>query len=178
MSTAVRAFWFIPFRHVAADDLELWFESMARQGWAPTRLGQWSSLRMRLARGEPATSRYVVDQQTRPRPDYFSTYRDAGWELVGQMASMYVWRRDYRGSRPEAFTDRYSRYQRNRRFALSAATAAALLLVATLVVAGAAVFTDTDDGTRLQLWIATGLFGVIAVAITVAAAVIWRARRR
>jgi hypothetical protein len=174
----VRAFWFIPFRHVAADDLERWFESMAERGWAPTRLGQWSSLRMRLSRGEPKTSRYVVDQQTRPRPEYFSTYRDAGWDLVGQMASMYVWRKEYRGSRPEAFTDRYSKYQRNRRFALSAATAAAVIFAGAIVLAGAAVFAQTNSGTRLQLWIASGLFVVITMAITLAAAVIWRGRQR
>lgn len=176
--TTTRAFWFIPFRHVAADDLERWFESMADKGWVPTRLGQWSSLRMRLAQGQPKTCRYVIDMQPFPRAEYFTTFRDSGWEHAGQMASMHVWRREYSGHRPEAFSDTESRQRRSQRLALAVTPSAAIMLVMAIALAVAALAADTDDGTRLQLWIAASLGFVLATAIGAAAVAIWRARRR
>jgi Protein of unknown function (DUF2812) len=178
MSATMRAFWFIPFRHVAADDLERWFEARAERGWAPRHLGQFSSLRMRLAPCAPKTCRYVVDLQVKPRQDYFTTFRDSGWEHVGQMASMHVWRKDYDGARPEAFTDSHSRTLRARRIALAAATAAGVFLATTLVLAAAALAADTDRGTQLQLWIAAGFGAALTAAIGAAVTVIWRARQR
>jgi hypothetical protein len=43
----------MPFRRVVAADLERWFEEQAVDGCAATRLGQWSSIRMRPHRAEP-----------------------------------------------------------------------------------------------------------------------------
>lgn len=175
---ARRSFWLVPFRHLVADDLERWFEAMAAQGWAPRHLGQWSSVRMSFRRGQARTSRYVVDvQPTAPRADYFSTYQDSGWELVGRMASMIVWRRDYTGDRPEAFSDRESLSGRDRRLAFAAALAAAVFLVGTLAVVLAALRADVDAGTRLQLWLVAALSALLAIGTGSAAITVRRARR-
>ena len=107
--------WGSPFRWVVPADYEDWLEDMARQGWHPEPVGQWSSLRMVFTRGEPQKMRYVYDMNAFPKADYVETYRQFGWEPVGQMASCFLWRRAYDGPRPEAFTDPASVRARNRR---------------------------------------------------------------
>lgn len=177
MSTT-RAFWLIPFRYTVPADLERWFEQRAAEGLIADRVRQWSSLRMRLNRREPATYRYVVDAQPAPRSDYLTTYEDLGWEHVGQMASIHVWRRAYTGKRPEAFTDRPSATGRNLRFALAAGIAAVMLLVVAIVLAIVAVAADVAADESVQLWLAAGLAGLVGVAVAAATLTILRARNR
>lgn len=176
MSTA-RAAWFVPFRHVVPADLERWFEQRAAEGLFAEWIRQWGSLRMTLTRRAPATYRYVVDAQPAlPRSDYRTTYEDLGWEYVGQMASIHVWRRAYDGERPEAFTDRVSSTGRNLRFASAAGIAAALLLIVAVALAVVAASAGGAAGT--QLWLAASLSAVIGVAVAAAAVAIVRGRNR
>lgn len=172
--TTTRAVWFLPFRRVVPADLELWFEQRAAEGWQPARLGQWSSLRTRLRSTPAATVRYVVDMQTRPRADYLATYEDFGWEHVGQMASMHVWRMPYEGERPEAFTEPSSRRARTVKVAAAAATAGALLLVGGVVELVVSLATG-DDGVDVLAGAAIGLMGL---AVCWAALTIWRHREQ
>src|SRR5665648_303672 len=87
-----------------------------RHGQVLGRVGQCSSIRMTLQDGGPATYRYVVDVQGRPRLDYLTTYQDFGWEHLGRTSNIHLWRRAYDGARPEAFTDADSLRARSRRF--------------------------------------------------------------
>ncbi len=176
--SATRAFWLIPFRHAVPADLERWFEQHAAEGLVADRLRQWSSIRMRLTRRPPAMYRYVVDVQAAPRTDYRTTYEDLGWEHVGQMASIHVWRRTYTGQRPEAFTDRTSATGRDLRFAMASGAAAVVLLLVALVLAIVAAVADVTANESLQLWLAAGLIGVVGIAVAVATLAIVRARNR
>jgi hypothetical protein len=125
--------WFAPFVHPTPARLEAWSEREAAEGWQPHELDDMSAIRLRLTKARGARVRYVVDPQQRPDADYRSTYEDAGWEYVGELSSLHVWRRRYKGERPEAFTDSSSRKARDMRLARVTGTLAALVL------AGAAV---------------------------------------
>src|SRR5665648_849607 len=69
-----------------------------RHGQVLGRVGQCSVFRMTLEDGGPATYRYVVDVQGRPRPDYLTTYQDFGWEHLGRTSNIHLWRRRTHGA--------------------------------------------------------------------------------
>ena len=167
--------WFAAFRHTTPADFENWLEAQAREGWLCEHVGQWSSIRMTFERGEPATYRYVADVQVHPRPDYLSTYQDAGWERVGQMASETLWRRRYDGARPEAFTDAASKGARTRGFAGAAGVAAGVMAVGGLAALWAWRYADVSTGDARQMLAAGIVFEAVAVAIAIVAL---RIRRR
>jgi hypothetical protein len=171
-------FWLMPYRHVAPSDLEAWLEQKSQEGLRPDKLGQSSSLRMRLRRVEPATFRYVIDLQAAPRQDYFDTYRDAGWEHVGQMSSMHVWRQPYSGARPDAFTDAESLRARTRSVAVAVEASAALMVGAAVTLVLAALFAGQDAGDNVQLWVAGTLLGAAGLAIGFATVSILRSENR
>lgn len=141
----MKTYWMTAFRYVVPADYEQWFEKLASQGWHPRKVGQWSSLAMRFFQGEPNKYRYVVDMQPFPRKEYKQMYEEFGWEFVGQMASMMVWRREYTDERPESFSDSDSRKLRNRRFIGAVAVSFALFLLGALASLGAFIFTNTEN---------------------------------
>ncbi len=159
----IRRYWLTPFKYVVPADYENWFEELAAAGWHPVKVGQWSSLAMRFAQGAPRKYRYVVDVQPTPRRDYMRAYEDFGWEFVGQMASVFVWRRVYDGERPESFTDAPSRRGRNRRFIWAVSLSFAMALLGSLITGGAAIFAPLDASRRWEL-------GIMAVLLIAAAA--------
>lgn len=103
------------YRMVVPADFENWLEKMASEGWHIGHIGQWSSILMTLKRGTPKKYRFVYDLQALPRKDYKSTYEQFGWEYLGRMASVYIWRKEYKNERPEAFSDQESIIKRSRR---------------------------------------------------------------
>ena len=103
------------FRHVVPADFESWLEKMASAGWHIDRITQWSSFVMVFRRGAPKKYRFVYDLQAAPRKDYRAIYQEFGWEYLGRMASVFIWRKEYREARLEAFSDQESILQRNRR---------------------------------------------------------------
>jgi hypothetical protein len=170
--------WFAAFRYIVPADFENWLEAQAREGWFCERVGQWSSIRMTFQKGEPAKYRYVADVQVHPRPDYLSTYEDAGWERVGQMASETLWRRKYEGERPEAFTDDASERARTLGFAGAAGIAAGVMAVGGLAALWASRYADMRSGDARQMLAAGIVFEAIAVAIAYAALRIRAKRER
>ncbi|HEX9060509.1 MAG TPA: DUF2812 domain-containing protein, partial [Clostridia bacterium] len=64
---------FSAFRYFIPADYEAWFEKLAEEGWHPQKVGQWSSVVMNFAKGEPKKYRYVVDMQAVPKKDYIRT---------------------------------------------------------------------------------------------------------
>jgi hypothetical protein len=157
--------WWTPFRYAVPADYENWFEQQALEGWHPVRVGQWSSFAMRFEKGEPKRYRYVVDMQPAPRKDYRRIYEEFGWEFVGQMASSYVWRREYQGERPESFSDLSSRHSRNKRFFWAIAVSGIMLALGALVAAGAAIFAPILPEKRLELALEAGFCALIAAAL-------------
>lgn len=103
------------YRNVVPADFENWLEKMASEGWHIDHIGQWSSILMTFKRGMPKKYRFVYDLQAFPRKDYRSTYEEFGWEYLGHMSSVNIWRKEYKDERPEAFSDYESIIKRNRR---------------------------------------------------------------
>ncbi len=157
--------WLTPFRYVVPADYENWFEEQAAAGWHPVKVGQWSSIAMRFAKGSPKKYRYVVDMQPMPKKDYMRAYEEFGWEFVGQMASAMVWRREYDGERPESFSDAPSRRERNTRFFRAVSVSCFLFAAGALTSAGAAIFAPMDAERRLELWLMTAFCGAASAAL-------------
>ncbi|MDD4797821.1 MAG: DUF2812 domain-containing protein, partial [Eubacteriales bacterium] len=91
----VKRAWFSPFIRVVPADYEQWLERLALQGWNVDTISQWDSICMTFTRTQPRRYRYVFDVQLTPQRDYRDTYEQFGWQYVGQMASVVIWRKEY-----------------------------------------------------------------------------------
>ena len=131
----IKKIWFPAFKYVFPADFENWMEAMEAEGWHVDHVGQWNSLLMTFKRGEPKKYRFVYDIQPIARNDYKDTYKQFGWELVGQMASVYLWRMEYTDKRPDAFSDTESIAARNRRTVLAASVSFFIFLIWSLFMA-------------------------------------------
>lgn len=158
-----KLFWLTAFKYVEPAEYEQWFEQLAEKGWHPVNVGQWSSIAMRFSLNEPKKYRYVVDMQAFPKKEYKQMYEEFGWEFVGQMASMMVWRREYENERPESFSDAPSRKARNKRFISAVAVSFIMFLVGALASLGAFIFTNTENHID---------FGIMSVFLFVLAALV------
>lgn len=164
--------WFAPFRHPTPERLEDWFEAQAALGWQPTELGDMSAIRLHLHRRKAARVRYVVDPQQEVDDDYRATYEDAGWEYVGELTSLHVWRRRYKGERPEAFTDHSSRRARDRRLAWVTGAVGALVLVGAVV---RVAFGVAGAGASSEDWpLEAGLLALIGIPLVAVTAMLLR----
>ncbi len=164
----IKKFVFFPaFKRVVPEDFEKWLEKMAAEGWHIERVRQWSSMLMIFIKGEPKKYRYIYDLRAVASKDYISTYEQFGWQYLGRMASVYVWRMEYKDKRPEAFTDKESITSRNYRTVAAVSFSFVIFLVATITIAVSLIFFSSsispDD--RMQLIIAAILFGVFALAL-------------
>jgi hypothetical protein len=155
------------FRQLQPSDFEKWLERMAAEGWHIDFFRQWSSILVTFRRGEPKKYRFVYDPQISPRKEYISTYEQFGWEYLGRMASAHMWRMEYEGERPEAFSDAESLIKRNRRNIAAASVSFTIFLVTTLVVGALLLFftSSLSNTDRIQIIIAEGFFGVITIAL-------------
>lgn len=122
------------FRKVVPSDYEAWFEKLALEGWHPQNVTHTSSFVMSFVKSEPKKYRYVVDLQAVPKDSYISTYQDFGWEFVGQMSSIFIWRKEYGEERPEAFSDNENIKKRNRRFTKAISFSLVLFIIASLII--------------------------------------------
>jgi len=145
--------WLSAFKHVIPADYENWLEEMASQGWNINRIGQWSSIRLVFTKTTPKKYRYVYDIQTNPKNDYRSTYEQFGWEFVGIMASCFMWRKEYSGERPEAFSDLQSIEYRNKSVVRAVSVSLFIFLSAFLVtlIALIVTFRSLTVGDIIQL---------------------------
>jgi len=171
---------FPAFRKVVPADLENWLEHMAVEGWHIDRVRQWNSLWMTFKKGEPRKYRFVCDMQFAARKDYRATYEQFGWQYLGRMASMYVWRMEYQGQRPEAFTDRDSVVDRNRRTILAVSVSFTLFLMMIIFYAVQIIcFPDSlSAGDRTQVIAVEALFSVFVILLGIVMLYIWKNRRR
>lgn len=127
--------WFSAFKYVIPAEFEFWLEKLASQGWNIDRIGQWSSIRLQFTKTSPKKYRYVYDIQTNPKNDYQATYEQFGWEFVGVMASCHLWRMEYSGERPEAFSDQKSIVYRNNQVVRAVSVSMFLFLAAFIITA-------------------------------------------
>lgn len=168
----IQRVWLSAFRYVVPADYERWFEEHEARGWHIDKIGQWSSMLMTFHRAPPRQYRYVVDMQFSKRKDYIAMYEQFGWEYVGQMASSYVWRREYAGERPESFTDKENIERRNKRFALAVLINLILFSLITLaiMIGFTVTFAETDGGQKAQFILGFALCGLFTGYLTY----VWR----
>ncbi len=158
-----RTEWFSTFRYVVPADFENWMEKLAADGWNVDKIGQWSSIRMVFRKTEPKQYRYIFDIHTSTKRDYLETYRQFDWEFVGQMASCFIWRKEYTTVRPESFTDLESVEKRNRNVMNAVLVSFILFVVITIVMIAAALLSSSrmssEETLQMILFIAfAGLF--------------------
>lgn len=163
-----RTAWFTAFAHPTPARLEDWLELQAAHGWEPRELDDMSAIRMHLQATKPAKVRYVVDPRQKVDGSYLATYQDAGWKYVGELSSLHVWSRRYKGDRPEAFTDRPSRRARDVRMAWATGTVGALAIIGALtrVLLGIAGTGKSAEDWPLEAGL-LALVGIPLVAVTV-----------
>ena len=171
---------FSAFRHVVPSDYEAWFEQMAAEGWHINEIKQWDSVFIKFHRGTPKNYRFVYDPQPLPRKDYIPTYEQFGWEHLGCMASAHIWRMEYEGERPEAFSDQEDLSDRNRRNLKAASVSFFLFLAGVLTILLSLRFASNSlsVGDRNQLFYAAIFFGVIALGIGYFMIQMWKNRSR
>ncbi|WP_082903236.1 DUF2812 domain-containing protein [Christensenella timonensis] len=158
--------WWLPYKYAAPVDFENHMEKMAAEGWNVDRIKQSDSFRMVFKKTEPKQYRYVVDLHALHPKDYIRTYEEFGWELVGRMASLFVWRKEYTGQRPEAFTDAASRERRSGNILLVFKCLIVLMVAAITAIAVCyAVFVKPQN---LSDW-ADGLISIAILAALTAA---------
>ena len=126
--------WLSVFRNVVPADYEIWLEQLAMQGWNIDQIGQWSSVAMTFHRSEPKKYRYIYDLKACPKKEYKSTYEQFGWELVGQMASCFIWRKEYTDKRPESFTNHESLEKRNKQVISAVSVSFIMFLIVSIVL--------------------------------------------
>ena len=160
-----KAVWWPTYKYAAPADFEHFMERMAAEGWNVDKIKQWSSFRMVFHRAQSKKYRYIMDLNAFPKKDYVATYEEFGWELVGKMASVYVWRKEYTDERPEAFTDPASLRKRNMNIinVLRSLIVLMLACIVVITIAYAAIeggFTDWVDYV-----VPVAILGVLAAAL-------------
>ncbi|HTP86832.1 MAG TPA: DUF2812 domain-containing protein [Bryobacteraceae bacterium] len=87
---------------------EQWLEKMAAEGWHLVSGG----IRFVFERGEPQQVRYRLDYRgsyPQGEQEYFSLFRDSGWEHVCDYFAWHYFRSPASAAAPEIFTDSESR---------------------------------------------------------------------
>lgn len=145
------------FRYVVPAQYEQWFEGLAAKGWHPIKVGQWSSIAMRFVKGTPERYRYVVDLQAVPQKGYKQIYEEFGWEYVGRMSNLFVWRKPYEDERPESFSDAENLRARNQRFVWAISFSLIVVAIVATLLTGWIVFHAWDKGQSISYAVGAAL---------------------
>ncbi len=120
--------WFTAYRYVVPEAYESWFEDQAAEGWHPEKIRQFSSMRMVMEKGDAKKYKYAVELLGGLSPERKALYTDFGWEYVGRMSNVFVWRKEYTDKRPEMFSDRPTAEKRTRRFSAAISVSLGIFL--------------------------------------------------
>jgi hypothetical protein len=158
---------FPAWKRVVPSDFEKWLEEMAAKGWHIDRIRQWSSMFMIFKKGKLKKYRYVYDLRAVATKDYISTYEQFGWEYLGRMASVYIWRMEYTDKRPEAFTDRESLAGRNNRTIAAISFSFTLFALGLITMALAIIFcpSSISGSAQIQLIVALIIFALAVITL-------------
>lgn len=155
--------WFTPWRFVKPADYEEWFEKLAAKGRHP-KISRLSAFCMKFVKGESKRYKYVVDLQAFPKEEYFDTYASFGWEYVGKMSSMFIWRKEYLDEKPESFSDAESLAKRNGRFVKAMSFSLAMCLIGSALLWTGFGVTLAENGVSDAA--ALGVVGALTLAIS------------
>ncbi|MHC1684176.1 MAG: DUF2812 domain-containing protein [Clostridiaceae bacterium] len=154
-----KTFYLSVFRNVVPADYENWLEKLAMQGWNIDRISQWNSMAMTFYRSEPKKYRYIFDMQAFPKKEYKPIYEEFGWEFVGQMASCFIWRKEYTHERPESFTTSESIEKRNKHVISAVSVSFIIFLIVTIILSTSFMvkFSILSSSDRMQFILGTVL---------------------
>jgi len=121
--------YFTAYINVVPAEYEKWFENLAAEGWHPTKINHLSSMVMCFKQTESKKYKYSIELLGKLRKDRIQSYKDFGWEYVGRMSSIFVWRKEYIDEKPEMFTDRDDVKKRSDRFIIAISFSFAIFLL-------------------------------------------------
>ncbi len=130
--------WFTAHRFAVPEEYEAWLERKAEEGWHPIKIRQFSSIRMVFEQGVPKKYQYSVELLGRLSGERKAMYADFGWEYVGRMSNVFVFRKEYTEKRPEMFSDRTSVVKRTERYVTAIWFSLGLFLMGFIINAGLA----------------------------------------
>lgn len=125
--------YFTAYRNVVPAEYEKWFENLAAEGWHPKTINHFSSMIMTFEKNEPKQYKYAIELLGRLKKDRVKIYKDFGWEYVGRMSSIFVWRNEYENKRPELFTDKETKVLRSKRFIIAISFSFTIFLFAFII---------------------------------------------
>ena len=108
-----------------SEQYEAYLEQWHQKGWIVESI-TFGTLLIHMRKADPdeqalQTVSYCVDYQNKVGDDYYLLLQDDGWELKGKDSGWYIWCKPYKEGevKPQLFTEKQSRYERNKRiFAL------------------------------------------------------------
>ena len=157
--------WFSAVKNFAPTAYEKWFEQLAAAGFHP-RIGPFSFIAMRFDKGPFKKYKYVVDLNAGRKRDYISFYQNCGWEFVGKMASLYIWRREEDEDYIPAFSDRESLRKRNERVCKAMTFSTVCAFFASLLLwIGFGVSFNKDMAATWCLGILGGIFFIVGAVL-------------
>ncbi len=161
-----------PITKILPSEYEEWLETFEAEGWHLEKVS-FAGYRHRFSRRSTCKVAYCYDYQDRKDASYLSLFQDAGWELVFKSCGFYLWRMEYEGERPEAFTDPESLGSRLKRLAnmYTAIFAAGIALTPTMLhnVDGRA---PMSVGFMILFFLAYGLILFSIIRLTRAAGIL------
>lgn len=169
--------WLAPVRHLSPDSFERYLEQQAARGRHLHDVDLWSPVRLRFDEGEQAQVRYVVDRRANPAPsDYFTFREDDGWEHVGAVGALHVWRMEYVGNRPAGFINDEV-YQSAHRWSLRLGVLAAVALLGAVLLGIVAGVDPTTSASPRDFWAPAIAFAVVGVIAAIVSAQLSRGKR-
>lgn len=156
--------YFTAYRNVVPSEYEKWFEDLATEGWHPQKISHFSSMVMTFEKKEPKKYKYAIELLGRLKKDRVKIYKEFGWEYVGRMSSIFVWRSEYENKRPELFTDKETKVLRSKRFVVAISFSFAIFLIAfiTTLVLGVLAALGRIQGAWLDIILGILLSGTLA----------------
>lgn len=104
---------FYPITKILPREYEEWLEKYESKGW---HLESYNGFLHYLVKGKPRKFKYCYDYQVKMKQDYEAIFLDSGWEFINHIGAAYLWRIEYEGEKPEAFSDVESALVRNKKF--------------------------------------------------------------
>lgn len=94
------------------EEIENWLEEMALEGYRLTDVTSIGVI-FSFEKTGPKKIRYCLDYQQKLEQKYISIINDDGWNFMPMGSGWYICRKEFKGDRPELYTDFDSLISRN-----------------------------------------------------------------
>lgn len=160
------------------DKLERWLEQKEIQGLQLQKVSRVGNSFF-FAKRKPRKVRYCVDLKVMADRNYFTTHREAGWELFftqwGSFAPWTIWGKTYEDEVPPPL---YTDQTHLRNHALLVLVFQLFVLVPSIIMYGAYVRASIDHAVFRSLRVVYGLALVVLILLTLQAALYYQRIRK